>query len=279
MAGRHGGPEICLVTMLKVVASTLAVAALAISAGGAAAQPAPNAAATPFVIGTLQPLGSPDAPFASPLPNIGRTRAVSHACAAMRDLIVPSFAAAVRADKRFAETRKRLPSYADISTDPMHRDDGYQEMMLTRLDADASSLLQETLVLRKALGDPRIAPDPNDPQITAERRSLQQLYEAQQSRANLLNEFVIRERAAAAKHGIDDNSALGGRNPNYAGPGGPTPVPNPGLTAPPGMPLRSGISMIDRNRLTEWGTSIATYVRANENQAAKTFYGIAQGCR
>jgi hypothetical protein len=267
--------------MLKALASLTAAAAVAISATGAFAQQAPKAAATPFAIGTFGPLLPPEAPVVgSPLPNIGRTRSVNRACAAMRDLIVPSFAAAVRADVRFAETRKRLPNYTDIANDPSHRDDGFREMLLTKLDADASTLLQEALVLNKALGDPRIAADVGDPQVMAERRSLQQLYEAQKVRANLLNEFVMRERAASAKQGIDDNSAFRSRaTTNFSGGVSPPPLPVAALKQPPGMPLRSLNAMADKNAVTDWGASLATYVRKNENEAARTFYSIAQSCR
>lgn len=264
--------------MLKVVATAVAAAAVAISAAGAVAQPAPQAAATPFAIGTFQPMAAPGAPFSSPLPNIGRTRALNRACAAMRDLIVPSFEAALRADKRFAETRKRLPNYADISNDPSHQDDGFRQMVLSKLDSDVTTLFQESLVLNKALGDPRLAASVDDPQVIAERRSLQLLYEAQQTRANLLNEFVIREHVATAKNGIDDSTAFAPRN-STRGMVSPPPIPVPMLTTHPGMPLRSLNPMADRNALQDWGTSIATFVRVNENQAAKTFFTIAQGCR
>jgi len=266
--------------MLKAVALALAAAAVAISAAGAAAQSQPKPAATPFVIGTFQPLGNPDAPFESPLPNIGRTRAVNRACAAMRDLIVPSFEAALRADQRFVETRKRLPNYADIANDPSHQDDGFRQMLLSKLDRDAAAMMQESLVLNKALGDPRIAANVDDPQVIAERKALQQLYEAQQLRANLLNEFTIREHAATAKQGIDDGGAFRSRaSTNYSGGVSPPPAPNPSLTAPPGMPLRSLNPLADRNSLQDWGTVLNTYVRTNENQAAKTFYTIAKTCR
>ncbi len=265
--------------MLKAVATVLAAAAVAVSAAGAVAQQAPQAAPTPFAIGTLQPLSAPGAPFSSPLPNIGRTRALNRACAAMRDLIVPSFEAAIRADKRFVETRKRLPNYAEIVNDPSHQDDGFRQMVLHKLDQDVTELLQQSLILNKALGDPRIAADVDDPQVMAERRALQQLYDAQQTRANLLNEFVIREHVASAKDNIGDNSAFGSHNANQSGGVSPPPRPNPQLTAHPGMPLRSQNPLADRNSLQDWGTNIATFVRANENQAAKTFFTIAQGCK
>ncbi len=263
--------------MLKVAASLAAAAVVAVTAGASAA---PDPAATPFAIGTFQPVPVNAGPFSAPLPNIGRTRSVSPACAAMRDLIVPSFAAAVRADKRFAETRKRLPSYAEIVDDPSHADDAFRDAALHKLSQDATSLMQEALVLNKALGDPRISADIKDPQVVAQRRQLEQLYESQATRANLLNEFVIREQSAAAKRGLEDNGAFGNRltaglqpNPHVAG------NPLPAQTAPPNMPLRSGIALADKNTLQDWGTSIAVYVRKSENEAAKTFYPIAQSCR
>jgi hypothetical protein len=266
--------------MLKALASIIAAAAVAISAAGAVAQPGAQPTANPFSIGTFQPLADPSRPFQSPLPDIGRTRATTRACAVMRDLIVPSFEAALRADKRYAEARKRLPNYAEVAGDQMHRDDAVQQMVLTRLDSDASTLLREAQVVSKALGDPRIAATVTDPQVMAERRSLQQLYEAQMTRASLLNEFVMREHVATAKRGIDDNSAFRARNAGQSSSFvTAAPVPIAQLTAPPGMPLRSGNSMADKNSLQEWGTLMATYVRANENEAAKTFYTIAQTCR
>jgi hypothetical protein len=265
--------------MLKVAASLVAAAVVAVAAGAAAA-PVPKATATPFAIGTLQPVpGASGNPFAAPLPEIGRTRSVSPACAAMRDLVIPSFAAAVRADKRFAETRKRLPNYAEISADPSHKDDAFRDSALHQLSRDASSLMEESLVLNRALGDPRIAADIKDPQVVAQRRELERLYEVQATRANLLNEFVMREQMGNARRGLEDNGAFRARNaqapPNPNVPDNPLPQ----LTAPPNMPLRSGNAMVDKNSLQDWGTSLAVYVRKTENEAAKTFYPIAQSCR
>jgi hypothetical protein len=266
--------------MLKVAASLVAAAVVAVTAGAAAA-PVAKPTATPFVLGTFQPAPPADgsgAPFSPGLPNIGRTRSVTPACATMRDLVVPSFAAAVRADKRFAETRKRLPNYADIAGDPSHKDDAYRESVLHQLSRDASSLLEEALVMNKALGDPRISADVKDPQVMAQRRQLEQLYVAQATRANLLNEFVMREQMSGARRGLEDPGAFRARNAAPL----PVPVPEvpvPQLTAPPGMPLRSGISMTDKNLLADWGTSLSVYVRKSENEAAKTFYPIARSCR
>lgn len=269
-----------IVTMLKAVASTLAAAAVGISAAAAVAQPAPKPAATPFAIGSFQPQAVPEPP-AVPLQDIGRTRSVTPACAAMRDLIVPSFAAAVRADKRFTDTRKRLPSYVEIADDPEHRTDVFRQMMLSKLDADASTLLQEAKVLNDALGDARLSADTKDPQVAEERRALQTLYVAQMTRANLLNEFVMRERFAVAKDGLGDASPFAprGLTPKTASQLRTPTNPIPTATAAPGMPSRSGITMADKNAIDDWGSSISTYVRTNENEAARTFLPIAKTCR
>jgi len=233
-----------------------------------AAAPTP----TPFAIGTFEPF----APSTAPLPEIGRTRANRPACAAMRDLVIPAFAAARRSDVRFEQTRKRLPDYAELVSDPMHRPEIYRESALARLDEDATSLLTESLVISKALGDPRFANN-GDADVVAEKRALQQLYEAVQSRANILNEFVIRQRVAIAKSGFDtDPSAMGGRR-NL--PARPTDQPLPALTAPPGMPLLQGNTLSDKRQMNEWSRDMSVMVRSSENQAAKTFLPIAQRCR
>jgi len=265
--------------MLKVVASSVAAAAIALVAAGAGAQ-TPKPAATPFALGTLQPFGSSaSAPFSQQLPNIGRTRSVTPGCAAMRDIVVPSFAAAVRADQRFVETRKRLPSYAEIVDDPEHSTDGFRQMLLHKLGQDAANLMEDAQAISKALGDPRISADVKDPQVVAERRQLQALYEAQATRANLLNQYVMREQVATAKQNIDDSSAFGSRTATSAGNVKAPDQPMPQLTAPPNMPLRSGIALADKRALEDWGTTLHTYVRTAENQAAKTFYPIARSCR
>jgi hypothetical protein len=257
--------------MPHVLATT---AALAIAF---ATVPAPKP--TPFPLGTLQPFGTETAPPAPTLPEIGRVRALRPACTAMRDLIIPSFAAARRADVRFAQTRVRLPQYVEFAADPEHRTDVFRESALSRLDADATAILQETLVLNRALGDPRFK-DNTDPQVDAERAQLQQLYNTQQARANQLQEFVMRERNAIAKNGMEDPGAFGRqRGPTTLIDAARVPAPMPALTAPPGMPLLSGrIAMADKAAINDWSGSMAAAVRASENQAARAFLPIAHSC-
>ncbi|MDQ6943153.1 MAG: hypothetical protein M3169_11665 [Candidatus Eremiobacteraeota bacterium] len=253
--------------------------ALAITAALAIAfAAAPTPKPEPFPLGTLQPFGTETPAPAANLPEIGRVRANSPVCAAMRDLIVPSFAAARRADARFNETRVRLPKYIEIADDPEHRTDVYRESALSKLDADATKILNETLILNKALGDPRFK-DPTDPQVIAAKNQLQQLYATQQARANQLQEFVMRQRNEIAKNGFSDNSAFASRTQQRTPDNTPL-KPPPSLNAPRGMPLINGkIAMADMQSLNEWSGQMAAAVRASENLAAHTFLPIAQSCR
>jgi hypothetical protein len=245
----------------------------AVLAVALAASPSP----APFAIGTLEPFaGVTPGP---PLPNIGRVHAATPGCVAMRYLVIPSFAAARRADARFGDTHKRLPDYAAIVDDPEHRTDVYRESALTRLDADATALLGDAVVISRALGDPRLSRYSKDSEVLAERAELQRLYDAQKTRADLLEQFVIRQRAAIAKNGIDDNSAFSaGRNSPSATDIGVPYAPDPTATSAPDMPMLNGTAASDRRSLDDWATGIASDVHASEDHAAKTFLAIAGRC-
>jgi hypothetical protein len=241
------------------------------------------AAAVAIALGAVpSPLPAPQAtqtaaPDAS-LPEIGRVRSTAPACAAMRDLVLPSFSAAQRADTRFLQTRVRLPQYAELADDPVHKNDVFRDSALAKLDADATALLNEALWLDKALRDPRLK-DTADPQVVAERSGLQQLYDVQKARANQLQEFVMRERNATVRNGMEDSGAFGGKiaplPTNADAPPGDAGV----LNAPRGMPLLTGKNALaDKASLNEWSLNMAAAVRAGENLAAKTFLPIARSC-
>ena len=159
-------------------------------------------------------LGAEPAPTPSPaaggLPEIGRVRSATPACTVMRDLVIPSFAAARRADARFAETRKRLPDWGELAADAAP-DDPMRQSALAKLDADATKLLGEALVINRALGDPRLAADSTDPVVREERRELQQLYDTQKTRANILWEYVMRKNIAMSKAQFAPDPTIGGR--------------------------------------------------------------------
>lgn len=255
--------------MQVFVSSVVLVLAIVVAAN-------PSPAPTPFPIGTLVPFGTTPEPL-STLPSIGRVRSALPACAAMHDLIIPSFAAARIADARFAQTQVRLPQYADLVDDPLHRADIYRESALNKLDQDADALLNQALVLNRALGDPRLSAKSTDPDVIAERKALEQLYEAEKTRANLLTEFVTRQRVAIAKAGIDTSTNAFAK-PNSQSTPTLQPQPLPILTAPPGMPLLVGMNMSDKNQISKWGADLTANVAYNENQAAKTFLPIARAC-
>ena len=236
----------------------------------------PSPGPTPFPLGTFQPSGTPTS---SPLPEIGRVRSSRPACVAMRELVIPSFAAAQRSDARFAETRVRLPEYARLADDPEHRTDIFRESALAKLDGDADDLLKEALEINKALGDPRLSADSKDPEVMAERKALQQLYDTVRTRANTLTEFVTRQKAAIARNGIDTTAgdAFGGRG--QSSPVAAPYQPAPALTAPPGMPVLGGNDLSDREQMREWAGNMNRAVAYSENQAAKVFLPIAQRCK
>jgi hypothetical protein len=262
-----------MIVAMQLFAASIALMMVLVATPAPA--PAPASVSTPFPIGSLQPFGTTPAPL-STLPNIGHVRSTTAACAAMRDLIIPSFTAARKADVRFAQTQVRLPQYADLVDDELRREPIYRETALARLDDDAMSLLEQSLVLNRALGDPRLSPKSTDPDVVAERAALERLYEAQKSRADLLNDFVIRQRAAIATAGFDTSTKdMVKTQPNQT----PAPIPIPNLTAPPGMPLFTGSDLGDKNNVREWGNNMTAHVRYNENLAAKTFLPIAQRCR
>lgn len=248
-------------------------AALALAA--ALVPSVPSAQVTPG------PSASPAAP--TTLPEIGRIRATSAACAAMRDLVIPAFAAAQRADMRFAETQKRLPSYGEIVADPSNRSGIVRESALHRLSMDAANLLQESQQIAKLLGDPRLASSVTDPAVVAERARLQELYAAQQTRAAILSEFTQRESMALARAnvGMEGNGAFSGRHAPAAQSIDELPgTPLPATSAQPGMPLLNAeFPSLNRRQISDWGNAAAKIVRDAENDVAKTFLPLANGCR
>ena len=221
----------------------------------------------------VEPLPSPS-PAAGGLPEIGRVRSTTPACAVLRDLVIPSFAAARRADARFAETRKRLPDFGELNAEA-RADDPMRQSALAKLDADATKLLGEALIINKALDDPRLA-DTNDPVVREELRQLQQLYDTQKTRANILWEFVMRKNIAMSRAQFAQDTTIGGHMqalPQSAGD-----APNRDLAVMPGMPAESRIGFANRRRMEEWGSALAAGIRASENNAAKAFIPIAQRC-
>lgn len=240
--------------------------ALLASLAVAAAAASPN----PFTLESPAP-----APLA--LPRIGGVKA-RPACTAMREAVIPSFAAARRGDARFATATAQLQQYIDAVDDPNDKEQTVREMRLSRLDQTSTGLLQDALEISRALGDPRISADLKDPQTQALRAKLQELYTVQAARAKLVWQFVQRERNEVNKTGLGSTNAFGGRGPAAQTPID-VPAPMPGATTPPEMPAMHGIAFGDKETMQKWTGAIDADVRATENDAARTFLPIAKGCR
>lgn len=256
--------------MRLVPGAAFAALALALALAGAGAQTPPPATVP--------------AAIPSDLPEIGRTKSTTPVCAAMRDLVIPSFEAARRADARFAETQARLPKYAEIRADAKadrnkSRDDVFQESALSKLEQDAANLQAYAAFINKALGDPRLAADVKDPEVQAERAQLQALYAMQAARAQMLAQFAARERVTltTGQLAVDGTMQKLAPAPKSADPSPPVPLPD--ATSAPGMPLFSGIAFADKERANAWTRDMAKAVADSENRAARTFLPIAQRCR
>jgi hypothetical protein len=152
----------------------------------------------------------------------------------------------------------------------------YRESALAKLDNDATKLLNEALLINRALDDPRLAPDSKDPAVLEERRQLQQLYDTQKTRANILWEYVLRHNIALSRAQFAADPTIGGRQRAPAHDA--SDVPNRDLVVLPGMPGESRIGFASKRRLEDWGTAIAASIRTSENAAAKAFIPIAQRC-
>jgi len=256
--------------MKRAIATSFIAAAIAIALPhGAPAQTAPEPSASP----------------AAQLPEIGRVRATSAACAAMRDVVIPAFAAARRADAQFGTVREDLPRYIQLKADYKSqrtytvKSGGMTlEAQWHKVSSESASLLHETEAIRKLLDDPRLPAQSTDPAIRVERERLAALYAAQQARASYLNELMQRESVSLAK------SAVGTEDPLAFPQGQHVPIepqarPRTASTAPPGMPLLNGFDAADRARIEEWSAAQVRAVHDTEEQAAKTFLPFAQACR
>lgn len=230
----------------------------------------------PFTLDAATPSPSPIA-----LPEIGRVRSTGIACVAMRDLVIPSFAAARRNDTEYADATQRLKRYISASDDDSNKQaPAYLEGLLSKLDMNVSALRTSLLVINRALGDPRISADAvrGNPQLSDLRAQLQRIYAVQADRTNALGEFVMREQAAMNRAEFSAGSTA------FSGRGTRTPatesIPAAAPTRQPiGMPVRSGIEFGDIVSIADWTGSYVRQVRQTENGAAKVFFPIAQSCR
>jgi hypothetical protein len=271
-----------------------------------------------FTLATMlavAPAQTVPAPSATPntadvVPEIGRTRSKAPACAALQDLVSPSWAAAMRADNDFRQAAPQFSAYAaakaGATTLPTNvvRADNHQmkskvaadeldsptpEMFLARLDKVLADMKREAGAINKALGDPRLASDSNDPAVQSQRKELSQLYDVQVARIAALQEFLDRQRMGRSRTdtSLTNNAAFdqGAR----AHKGGVNTADNQEAAAVAldsghvvylfGQPSINGQAANDKQSLNDWTNSIGRAVRDNENTAAKTFFALALNCQ
>lgn len=232
-----------------------------------ALQTAPLAAPSP----APSVVGSPTAEQV--LPEIGRVRAIVPACAVMHDITGPAFLAAREADNRFKDAANRLPQYARAVDDEDTRFGIEREMLITRIDMDLSNMTGDLHKIDKLLDDPRLS-NVRDPQVTAQRNELTNIYNMQYDRVTRLFEFVQRERLLVSKKSLEPESGNPFNNVS------PTPIPIPSASeAPYGQPTFRGITEADQRTLRDWAGRMDVPVRVAENNAARTFLSIAASCR
>jgi hypothetical protein len=230
--------------------------------------------ALPLFLAIIQASPVP-APAATNYPEIGRTHSTPSSCAVIRDLAGPAFVAARKADQQFGTVASALPNYAQVVDDKNTQWGPARLMLISRIDINLTSMMEDAQVLKKALADPRLAPTVTDPTVQAERTQMQQLYDAETARAGPLFEFVTRERVQILQHDDGDPNAFSGGAHSQTPP--PTPVPIPTAT-PLWLPQLTGIGLTDTGAMRTWTSTIGSSVKSSEDSAARLFYTVFKGC-
>jgi hypothetical protein len=220
----------------------------------------PVLAATPAPVSSAVP---------ADLPEIGRVRSLTPACAAMRDLVIPAFVASQGVSKKFDETAPFFPRYIETIEDEKDNT-ALRDMLLSRMGQNVSLMMRDSQKIAQALGDPRLSPNSKDPAIVEERKQLDLLYDVQMDRANILNEFLIRQNVAIGRSEFSDMSAFA----STKSPGGTQDL-TPQATPTPveydrrrfGQPVLDG-----KNGFADKQAKLAA------NIAAKGLLPIAKGC-
>jgi len=127
------------------------------------------------------------APSPSEIPVIGRTHSMTEPCVVLRDRVAPSLGAAMDADAAFGDAGRRLRGYDD---NPRPSRNASSTLMLIRLGRNVSAMAKDVRSISDALGDPRLKPPVQDPQMRALREALQTLYDSANAKLNALNGYV-----------------------------------------------------------------------------------------
>jgi hypothetical protein len=254
-----------------------------------------------FVVAALMAAG-PD----QDVPEIGRVKSNAPACAALRDLVIPSLLAAARVDQQFAQAAPQFAAYAAAKagattlptnmtrangspvtsrTTADEADSPTPDLYLARLDKALAGMQKDLLSIGKALGDPRIAADSTDPSVQAEREQLGVLYVVQAARIATLMEFLGRERKSRidADRSLTDQSALhhatgaASQSDDLAAAAAAA-LSSGHVPYLVGQPQLNGLAANDKQSVNDWTAGIAKAVRESESTAVKKFAAVAQTC-
>jgi hypothetical protein len=218
------------------------------------------------------------APSAAPSsePEIGRVRTVAPSCVAMHDLVVPTFAQALKADASFAQATPWLAGYAEnIAKDG---DPHLAQMYLSRMGQTIATMLQAMQPVAKALGDPKLKGEPGGA-VDDEHKALEQLFETEMGRLTTLNEFYLRQTTNAARAELQADDGAFARSVRHGSAPEATPTPFTSDRTMFGQPnLDPNVPFVARNEMNAWSAGMSAQVRESEAQAARIFYPLAKSC-
>jgi len=230
------------------------------------------------------------------LPEIGRTKAVSPACAVMRDLAIPSFQAARNSDDRMVKVAPALVDFAELKAQSTNSRRHFgaggdwsgpdRNRLLAKVGSAVATMMQNDVAISKALGDPRLSPTSTDPSVVAQRAALEALYAAQSQRAAIIWQLQFRQNSAQNLEEANDLADASKGKSNSApdpaasptGPGGVGVPDSPQAAERFGLPRFTGNSVQDGNTMQVWNSDVAAAITANERRVAATLYPIATRC-
>ncbi len=238
------------------------------------------ASPVPARSGALAPVAASATPEAAPdLPEIGRVRSLTPSCAVLRDLAIPAFGAVLKENQLFNDSAPFYAKWAEAVVDDS-TNTAVRDMYLSRMGQNLANMFAETQKIGKALGDPRLQVK-GDPFIDLERRQLQQLYDVQASRENVMSEFLIRQNVAIGKTEFADNSAFqGGRGAGQSElTPQATPTPFEVDRRKYGQPVLSGKNgFADKHVMSDWTANLGAEAKISTEAAARAFYPIGKTC-
>jgi hypothetical protein len=175
-------------------------------------------AAAACIVLTAAAAAAPPSPAPSPseIPLIGRSHSKREPCVVLRDLVAPSLGAAMDADAAFGDARLRMRGFDDT---PRPSRDANTTLMLLRLERNVSAMVKDVRRMSDALGDPRLKPPVQDPQMRALREALQALYDSANEKLNALDGYVETKQMRgmfAMDEGLTQLQAATGGTPNAA---------------------------------------------------------------